>query len=171
LNPSLGISGGHLERDLFTTLVSAKNNYVKNFFEVLKKINNSRFDLLKNALFNQMSLKSYSKIIWFGPSYKKDSFSIKNSPYLKLLNYLKKRNQELYCHDAIHKISFLKNNIRNPFIFKKNKNYLLIYNYSNSEIKKKIKNVIKNNKNIECFNISFNDFIYKKNLKNYINIL
>ena len=118
-----------------------------------------------------MSLKNYTKIIWFGPSYKKDSFSIKNSPYLKLLNFLKKRNQELYCHDAIHKIPFLKNNVRSPFIFKKNKNYLLIYNYSNSKIKNKIKNLIKNNKNIECLNISYNDFIYTENLKNYINIL
>ena len=171
LNPSLGISGGHLERDLFTTLISVKNNYVKNFFEVLKKINNSRFDLLKNILFKKILLKNYSKIIWFGPSYKKESFSIKNSSYLKILNFLKKMDKELYCHDSIHKIFFLKNNIINPFVFKKKKNYLLIYNYSNSEIKNKIKNVIKKNKNIECLNISYNDFIYTRNLKNYINIL
>jgi UDPglucose 6-dehydrogenase len=171
LSPSLGVSGGHLERDVFTTLLSTKNNNVKYFFETLKKINNSRFNLLKSNLFNKISLKSYSKIIWFGPSYKKDSFSIKNSPYLKLLNFLKKNNKMLYCHDSIHKISSFKNNIINPFVFNKNKNYLLIYNYSNSAIKKKLKKIIKNNKNIECLNISYNDFIYKNNFKNYMNIL
>ena len=77
----------------------------------------------------------------------------------------------LYCHDSIHEISFFKNNIINPFVFNKNKNYLLIYNYSNSAIKKRLKKIIKNNKNIECLNISYNDFIYKNNFKNYMNIL
>lgn len=170
LNPSLGISGGHLERDLFTTIGTTNNHYVKIFYNALKKVNDSRFDLLINFYNSHKSLVNFDKIIWIGLSYKKDSFSIKNSPFLKFLNYLKKEKRVLNLYDSIYDTSNLNYKITSPFSLNKKKKYLLIYNYSNNKDKKNLKKILNKNKNIFCLNISLNTSLYKKNFQNYENL-
>ena len=50
-------------------------------------MNNTRINLLTKK-FNLLSKKkNYKKIIWLGPSYKLNSFSIVNSPYLKFKKF------------------------------------------------------------------------------------
>lgn len=171
LNPSLGISGGHLERDLFTTTSSTKNNYVKIFYNALKKVNDSRFNLLVSSYNSRKLLVNFNKIIWIGVSYKKDSFSIKNSPFLKFQNFLKKERKVLNSYDSIYDISNLNYQISSLFFLKKKKKYLLIYNYSNDKDKKNLKNTLSKNKNIICLDISLNNSLFKKNFQNYENLL
>tara|TARA_A100001015_G_scaffold172503_1_gene191703 strand:- start:126 stop:1181 length:1056 start_codon:yes stop_codon:yes gene_type:complete len=91
ISPSLGISGGHLERDVHTVLKTFKDKQSKNIFLKLEKMNNLRINLLINKFKSLFDKKKYKKIIWVGPSYKLNSFSIINSPYLKFKNYLKKK--------------------------------------------------------------------------------
>jgi UDPglucose 6-dehydrogenase len=170
LNPSLGISGGHLERDLFTTISSTNNNYVRIFYNALKKVNDSRFHLLINSYNSHKLPVNFDKIIWIGLSYKKDSFSIKNSPFLKFFNYLKKEKKVLNSYDSIYDISNLNYKITSPFSLNKKKKYLLIYNYSNNKDKINLKKILKKNKNIFCLNISLNTFFFKKNFQNYENL-
>ena len=90
ISPSLGISGGHLERDVYTLINSIKDPKIKKIFSYLRNFNQNRInELIKkyNLLVNKNNFK---KVIWLGPSYKLNSFSIVNSPYLKFRNYLKK---------------------------------------------------------------------------------
>ena len=100
ISPSLGISGGHLERDVYTLINSIKDPKIKKIFSYLRNFNQNRInELIKkyNLLVNK---NNFLKVIWLGPSYKLNSFSIVNSPYLKFRNYLKKRSKKLFTFDS-----------------------------------------------------------------------
>ena len=130
ISPSLGISGGHLERDLFSIIKTTKNSIVKKSFSKFQLLNKERLNLLFQ-LFDLLRKKNkFSKIIWVGPSYKKDSFSILNSPYFHFKKYLNKKGVTLFSYDSFFDLE--KNKIKNV-IKKINKSTfnksLVIYNY------------------------------------------
>ena len=60
ISPSLGISGGHLERDVYTVLKTLKDKQSKNVFLKLEQMNNLRINLLINkfrSLFKKKNIK------------------------------------------------------------------------------------------------------------------
>ncbi len=155
ISPSLGISGGHLERDVYTIIKTSNNPIIKKTFFNLRKVNNNRINLLFTKFEKLIQKKKYKKFIWIGPSYKVNSFSIINSPYLKFYNYLKKDNKKLYAFDSYfdlkNKYFFNKVNYINKQKFK---DALVFYNYSSNIDKKKLETLIKNNF-CEVININF----------------
>ena len=66
----------------------------------MNNFNNSRIFLLIKK-FNKLNKKNkFNKIIWIGPSYKPNSFSLVNSPFLKFANFLKKQKKNLIAYDS-----------------------------------------------------------------------
>jgi UDPglucose 6-dehydrogenase len=167
INPSLGVSGGHLERDFFNITRLTKNQLVKNFFLSIRRLDLSRIDLLTSNI--QMLLKEFDikKICWMGISYKKESFSIKNSAFIKFYNYIKYKNKDFYVYDSY--FSLMKYNFRQCKDLKKimNERTLIIHNYSTEKDKKILKYLLKKNKYIKILNISFSE---KLKLNNVINL-
>ncbi len=167
ISPSLGVSGGHLERDVFTIIRTSKNQKLKNFFLKMKSLDNSRISILINKYEKLKSKFKFKKIIWIGPSYKSKSFSIVNSPFLKFKKYLKKKKKILYSYDSFFdlKKQKIKNCIQELSI-KDLKEALLIYNYSKIKDKQKINKFI-NSK--FCKIISFNSTNFKNKNEYVIN--
>ena len=56
IEPSLGLGGGHLERDVFNLIKNSKNIKLKNIFQRLNNFNNSRIFLLIKK-FNKLNKK------------------------------------------------------------------------------------------------------------------
>merc|ERR1712127_846408 len=54
ISPSLGISGGHLERDVYTVIKTSNNPIIKKIFFNLREVNNNRINLLF-AKFKQLT--------------------------------------------------------------------------------------------------------------------
>lgn len=156
ISPSLGISGGHLERDLFSLIKTTKNSIVRNTFNNFKYLSKKRIELLTN-LFNKLrKKKKFSKVIWMGPSYKKDSFSILNSPYYHFRNYLIKKKIKLYTYDSLFDLE--KHKIKNIIKKIEIKNFtksLIIINYLNQKDKRYLQKMIKD-KTIKIIDIGIN---------------
>lgn len=128
-------------------------------------MNNLRINLLINKFKSLFDKKKYKKIIWVGPSYKLNSFSIINSPYLKFKNYLKKKKLKLFTFDSFFDLKKEKIQFAIKKINKKNfKDSLIIFNYLN---KKDEDNLILLQKNKLCdvLNINFNE--KKRNYLSY----
>ena len=146
ISPSLGISGGHLERDVYTIIKTTNNPTIKKIFFNLKNINNNRIKLLTVKFKELINKKKYKRFIWIGPSYKTNSFSIINSPYLKFYNYLKMHKIKLHTFDSFFDLKD-KNyfNKVNKIDKQKFKNALVFFNYSSKDDKKKLEILNKNN--------------------------
>lgn len=158
IKPSLGFSGGHLERDLFYLEKISKNQLIKRIIKNFLNFNDSRINKIK--IKNLLSKKKIFKTLIIGKSYKKNSFSEVNSIFKKLGNQFK-----LNYFDDI----FVKNkNQKNQLIKLVKKTDLIIYNYSTKinlnrllilakKYNKKIINIndkninVKNNKNLVNF--------------------
>tara|TARA_B100000989_G_C19529270_1_gene468730 strand:+ start:1847 stop:3106 length:1260 start_codon:yes stop_codon:yes gene_type:complete len=167
ISPSLGVSGGHLERDVFTIKKYIKNKNIKKIFSSLKNINQNRISLLINKFKQLYNLKKYKKVVWIGPSYKTKSFSTINSPYTKFDRFVKKFNNKikLYVFDSFfdlknEKISNYLTSIKHSNF----KNSFVIFNYANLRDTKILEKFAKNKK-CDVLNINFE----KKNYKNFIN--
>ena len=172
LSPSLGVSGGHLERDLYTIKKTSKSKHVKYLFSGIKKLNNSRIDLLFNE-FKKLDKKfKFKKIIWMGPSYKENSFSIINSPFLKFKNKIKKNRKKLFTYDSFFDLSKYKkmNSILNIHEALKGKNILVILNYL-SDKDLKIFNQKTKNFNIKVLEVKIKSFFDSQTKKNITKIL
>ena len=168
ISPSLGVSGGHLERDLFSIIKNTKNKIVKSSFINFKQLSGDRLSLLKNLYETLNKVEKFSKILWVGPSYKQDSFSILNSPFYHFKKYLKKRGKKIFAYDSLFNLQSLK--LENVVIDlnKKNiNNCLIIVNYASSKDLKKIVNLSRNNKIID---IGIKNNINTKN-KNIFSLL
>ena len=167
ISPSLGVSGGHLERDVFTIKKFIKNSTVKGIFSSLTSLNQNRINLLKEKFKFLNKNNRYTRIIWCGPSYKVKTFSIINSPYLKFLKFLSnlKKKKKLYVFDSYFD---LKNEQLSNFLLelkKSNlKNSLVIFNYANKSDTKKLEKFSKN-KICDILNINFES----RNNKHFIN--
>jgi len=69
ISPSLGISGGHLERDVYTVIKTCNNPIIKKIFFNLREVNNNRINLLF-AKFKQLTKKKkYKKFFLIVLSY------------------------------------------------------------------------------------------------------
>ena len=64
ISPSLGISGGHLERDLFSIIKNSKNKLVKGIFSNLKTLSEKRINVLIDYFKQIRKRKKISKTIW-----------------------------------------------------------------------------------------------------------
>lgn len=146
ISPSLGVSGGHLERDVFTMIKTSKSPEVKNLFKNLKKVNDSRMLLLIKKYEDLRKQFKFKKIIWFGPSYKNNSFSINNSPFIKFRKYLKNRKKVLYSFDSYFDLKKEKiNNFLDKFDKKIFEKSLIIFNYASKSHTKEISKFLKKN--------------------------
>mgnify|MGYP000852604923 FL=1 len=92
LQPGLGLSGGNLERDISTIIRLCNKNKInssifKNFFFESKNKKNWINENLKKIINIQNS-----KITILGVTYKKNTNSIKNSPFFNVIKKLNKKN-------------------------------------------------------------------------------
>jgi len=144
IESSLGVSGGHLERDIYSILNSIKNKKNKNYLNSLLSLNNQRINLLFGEISRLLKLKKYNKIIWLGISYKKDAYSEINNFYFKFLNRFKLK-YKIFSYDSFFKN--YKNSKNNIIDLKKNRfeKSLVVYNYlSTRDLKILKKKFIKN---------------------------
>lgn len=92
LQPGLGLSGGNLERDISTIIKVCDKNKINSsifknfFFESKSKRNWINENIKKIASYKR------SKITILGVSYKKNTNSIKNSPFFNVIKKLNKKN-------------------------------------------------------------------------------
>ncbi len=102
--PGLGISGGNLERDLFTAKILAnKDKYSLNLINSF--ISNSKY--MKNWVLRVIKSEIKNKRIGiFGLTYKDKTNSIKNSPTIKLLKSLKKNKVIIFDPNVQLKTNF-----------------------------------------------------------------
>lgn len=147
IKPGLGISGGNIERDIVTvkSLLRKKSPpdlLLKNILE------NSQYmkTWISRILTKEMILDEKNKISIgiIGAAYKENTNSIKNSPIIDLLNYLKnKKNISIY--EPMLNLELKNKNIQQVKDLKKliNKNKILIFMrpWVNQ---KEIKNIHKN---------------------------
>ena len=98
IEPGLGLSGGNLERDLFTLKKLSKNlrindKIIDSYIYSSKKNKLWVYDKLKNLI---SSKKKNYKIAMLGLTYKENTNSIKNSASIFLLKKLYKKNIVVY---------------------------------------------------------------------------
>ena len=155
INPSPGISGGHLERDVF--YIKRNNDLnVKSIFSSFEKFNTKRKIELKKILINLIKKKKINLLI-VGLSYKDSSFSTVNSIFQKILE-TKKIKSKYYD-------SYFKKDIPENIRIKKSLNLkkailqsdVVILNYCNS------KDFLLIKKEFSKFN--FNKFLINISLK------
>jgi UDPglucose 6-dehydrogenase len=158
INPSLGFSGGHLERDLFFLKEISKNQVIKKIIKNILEINDKA--IKKINIKNLLSKKKVIKTLIVGKSYKKNSFSEVNSIFKKL--------DKKYSLDYFDDIFFNYKNPKKKFneLFKKND--LIIYNYSSKETQNIMLALSKKYKK-RIINISERNLNSKKN-KNFTNL-
>ena len=163
INPSLGISGGHLERDFFYFKKISKNKLSNQIMNKMFEINNQR----KNILIEEIKKykKKKLKILIMGISYKNSSYSITNSIFSNLINNKKFNCKVFDDHFAIKDLP--KNKIiKNTEEFKKFN--FFIYNYSTAKNANILRKFLKINKSKYLINISLkkNNFFNEPNCKN-----
>jgi UDPglucose 6-dehydrogenase len=99
LLPGLGLSGGNLERDLYTLKkTSRKKNFQLSLLESYVEI----FSFQKKWLIKKIDKikpKTDSLISIFGLTYKEGTNSIKNSPSVDFINYLLSKKFKIYTYD------------------------------------------------------------------------
>jgi UDPglucose 6-dehydrogenase len=103
LSPSLGISGGHLERDLSTILSRCGDTGTRALFAQLKAVNDVRMNLLFAAVRDVESARRVRRVLWLGASYKAQSFSLVNSPLLKFARRYGS-TLEIEVHDSLYAV-------------------------------------------------------------------
>ena len=144
IQPSLGMSGGHLERDLFYFKKLSSNPLTSKFLSLIMNFNNQRKEILENELVNFRN----KKIILIGVSYKKNSYSITNSNFKEIF----KRKIKIF-DDHFELKDFKKeiiiNNLDDLNLFD-----IFIYNYSNKQTLKYIKNILNKDEDKKLINLS-----------------
>jgi UDPglucose 6-dehydrogenase len=175
IHPGLGISGGNLERDIFTIkkLIKEKNiknnNLMNSINEISEKRKNWIFDMCKKIFVKN----SIFKVGIYGYTYKKDNSSYKNSPTINLLKNLQRYQIKVGVYDDL--LSPKKKNLKVNF-YSDPKNMvkdcdLLIF-MRDFKNKKKIEKInysglMKNNFIIDPFG-NFKEIFNKKIKFNYI---
>jgi len=106
LSPSLGISGGHLERDLSTVLQRCADAGTRALFAQLKAVNDVRMMLLFGAVRDVAAHTPVRRVLWMGASYKAQSFSLVNSPLLKFVRRYGE-TLDIEVHDGLYEVPAL----------------------------------------------------------------
>lgn len=163
IQPSLGMAGGHLERDFFYFNKFNKNKLSSQILTKMFAYNQLRKNILDHEI-KKLKIKKL-KILIVGISYKKQSYSITNGFFSKLLND-KKLNTKIF-DDQYEDLSLDNENFIKNINEAKSFN-LFIYNYSSLFHARKLQNLLNKNKNKHLINISFDnkEFFKGKNVKN-----
>jgi len=165
INPSLGMSGGHLERDSFFFKKLNKDLVSSQIVTGMLKFNKHRKDWLSQMI-KKITHDNSIKILIIGVSYKNNSFSLTNTIFSKIF-----KNKKFNVH--IFDDQFKKKKIKNTIFVQSLRNIkkydLIIYNYANSKNAKIISKHIKKNLVKKLINISSEKKYYFKGA-NVINI-
>lgn len=90
IHPSLGVTGGNLERDMMTLKKSEQYKGIKSdLIDILVALNKTRYKWVEKKLQTHLLPKiKKPKIAIWGLAYKRDTNRLKNSPALKIINDL-----------------------------------------------------------------------------------
>lgn len=158
INPSLGIAGGHLERDLlmfkrFTDSKQIDNRFIKDIIE----LNENRYLWVVSNINQKLQNILNPTITIWGISYKKNSASTENAPALKIINSLKTK-YKIQAYDPMVTVPKTHKNVKqfhNKYLALRNAHCLVITN-DWEEFKKanvdKIKESMKGRLIIDCSN-------------------
>ena len=165
INPSVAISGGHLERDLYYLKLITKSKIIKKLTNNFQKFNDERKNILLEEI-RKKNKKKNLKILILGSSYKENSFSNINSIFQEIIKF---RNFKVKFYDSFFDINNLGiKNIENNLLKGLNENDFIILNYINRKDLVIIKNFFNNKVNNRfLLNISSK---YEKFFKNRENI-
>ena len=160
--PSLGFSGGHLERDIHYLKKISPNPLVKKIFTNFELLNIKRKNILNSIINKKFKNKDNIKILILGGSYKQNSFSMVNSIYSELFIDKKKYDIEIYDY----KFDLSNNKLLKTSIdLKKSlqENSIYIFNYLDYKNKNKLINHLKKNNKKFLININKeeNSFFHK----------
>ena len=100
LQPGLGISGGNLERDLYSfKKLLTKSNINKDLIDSIIKFS----ELRKNWVIDKLksNINDIKNIAILGVAYKEDTNSIKNSPTQAIINYINKYSINVKLYDPL----------------------------------------------------------------------
>ena len=148
INPGLGIAGGNIERDIVTIKDMLKKDLppyllLKNILENSKYMRNWVIRVLNK----EKILNRKIKIGIVGATYKENTNSVKNSPAIELLQYLKKNNN-ISIYEPMLNLDLKNKNIKQAnnlkTLIKKNKVIIFMRPWKN---KKSIEYIYKNLKN------------------------
>jgi len=143
LKPGLGLSGGNIERDLFSIKTIMRNDKNgKNFINSI--IKNSKYMSKWVERILQKKIKKNSLVGILGLAYKDKTNSIKNSPAIELIK--KFRNNEILAYDPLVKAKKTNLNFNQSDdivnVIKKSDIIILMTNWKNlNEVKSKFKNI------------------------------
>lgn len=158
IKPSLGMSGGHLERDYYYFQKLNNNHITSKILSLIYNFNEKRKEMLKEKLDNFKN----KKIILIGASYKKNSYSITNSNFKKLFDKIKIFDDQFQLKDFKNK-----NIVKN--LEDLNKFDIFIYNYSNKSTLSTIKEILKKNNKKKMINLSIDNNFFLDDI-NSINL-
>ena len=163
IQPSLGMAGGHLERDFFYFNKLNKNNLSSQILSKMFAYNQARKDILEHEIKNLKIKKP--KILIVGISYKKQSYSTTNSFFSGLL---KNKDLNIKIFDDQYKKPILSNEKFIKDINDAKSFNIFIYNYSSAFHARKLKSLLSRSKNKYLINVSFYNkgFFKGKNIKN-----
>ena len=151
IHPSLGMAGGHLERDSFYFQKINRNFILKKILSQMLKFNDLRKNILEKEIKNIVN-KRIINILLVGISYKKKSFSLVNSIFSKLLKNKKFKIKIFDDHYDLVEFKEI-NTMKNLDLIK---NFdIIIYNYSKNKTIQILKSFLKKNKKKYLLNISF----------------
>ena len=112
IKPGLGIGGGNIERDIATaiklTKKSSSKNFLKSFTHNSRYMKDWVYRLIKNKRLVNFNKKNFIGII--GATYKENTNSMKNSPFLDLIKKIYKNNN-ITLFEPMIKINFKKYNL------------------------------------------------------------
>ena len=154
ISPSLGISGGHLERDHSTVINTCKDTLTRTMFENMRQIHVERMNVLYRYIDQIIEVKNIKSILWIGPSYKKESFSLVNSPFMKFVEHYKnkllvKAYDSSYSIDKINAVEIIYDLDKEL-----NKTHHAVFNYGEDEDISTILNYASNNPETVILDIS-----------------
>lgn len=151
IHPSLGMAGGHLERDSFYFQKINRNFISKKILSQMLNFNDLRKNILEKEIKNIVN-KRIINILLVGISYKKKSFSLVNSIFSKLLKNKKFKIKIFDDHYDLVEFKEI-NTMKNLDLIK---NFdIIIYNYSKNKTIQILKSFLKKNKKKYLLNISF----------------
>lgn len=159
INPSPGLSGGHLERDLKNLISTCKNKQSLIFFRNIFSYQKKRIAAVFKTIQSLKKEKKFKRIIWLGVSYKKNSLSLYNSIFKYCITRFLKNKVNFLFYDSYFTIddySIDKYSVDINFIRKNKNNNLFILNYLDNKDYLSLSGIFKN-KNNYILNINSNN--------------
>jgi UDPglucose 6-dehydrogenase len=154
ISPSLGISGGHLERDHYTVIQTCRDTLTRKLFENMRQIHVERMSVLYRYVDQLIEQREIDTILWIGASYKKESLSLVNSPFLKCVGHFGNK-LSIKVYDSCYAIDNIDDvEIITDLESELNKTNCAIFNYGSYEDINTILNTIKNNPEVIILDIS-----------------